>query len=123
MVEGFSFDDSGLYIKQKNPGKTEDSSKGTKLERDVYRHENLTQHCIWWHKLYRHWWVGHCDNLGENHGFAYLAPDTLCPHEGKVGDWRRGGLDTPLEGGVVREFKSKDLKEKPSDEGSNPLKF
>ena len=120
MVEGFAFDDSGLYIKQNNSGSIEDSSKGRKLERDYYRHEKLQHRCIWWHKLYRHWWIGRCNSLGENQGHAYLVPDTLCPHQGKPGEWHRGGIDTPLESGIVREAKPNDLKEK--DKGSNPVK-
>ena len=60
VAEGFTSDDSGLYIKQNKTGKFEDSSKGSNLERPVYRHESLTHRCIWWHKPYRHWWLGNC---------------------------------------------------------------
>ena len=82
VAEGFTSDDSGLYVKQNKTGKFEDSSKGSNLERPVYRHESLTHRCIWWHKPYRHWWLGNCISLGENHGHAWLAPDSLCPHQG-----------------------------------------
>ena len=60
VAEGFTSDDSGLYVKQNKTGKFEDSSKGSNLERPVYRHESLTHRCIWWHKPYRHWWLGNC---------------------------------------------------------------
>ena len=83
VAEGFTSDDSGLYVKQNKTGKFEDSSKGSNLERPVYRHESLTHRCIWWHKPYRHWWLGNCISLGENHGHAWLAPDSLCPHQGQ----------------------------------------
>jgi hypothetical protein len=26
--------------------------------------------CMWWHE-YRHWWMGTCDNIGLNQGYAY----------------------------------------------------
>ena len=84
MAEGFEFGDSGQYIKQNKSGKIEDSEKGSNLERAFYRHEDLTHRCIWWHKPYRHWWLGHCKSLGENQGHAWLAPDSLCPHQGRV---------------------------------------
>ena len=64
---------SGLYVKQKSQ---------RKIEEIVYQLENK---CIWWHKPYRHWWIGECTNifghssLGGNNGFAWLAPDSLCP--------------------------------------------
>ena len=83
---------SGLYVKQKSQ---------RKIEEIVYRLENK---CIWWHKPYRHWWVGECTNLGENSGFAWLAPDSLCPIQDKAGDWRRGGSGETLEDGIVEDL-------------------
>ena len=117
VAEGFTSDDSGLYVKQNKTGKFEDSSKGSNLERPVYRHESLTHRCIWWHKPYRHWWIGECTNifghssLGGNNGFAWLAPDSLCPIQDKAGDWRRGGSDEPLEESIVEEATLKDLED------------
>ena len=90
---------SGLYVKQKSQ---------RKIEEIVYRLENK---CIWWHKPYRHWWVGECTNLGENNGFAWLAPDSLCPIQDKAGDWHRGGSDDLLEDSIVEEATLKDLED------------
>ena len=28
--------------------------------------------CIWWHED-RQWWMGPCENLGKNFGYAYLC--------------------------------------------------
>ena len=69
--------------------------------RGVYRAEKSPQNCIWWHKLYRHWWLGDCRKRGNNHGFAYLRPDETCPHDGSEGEWRRGGSDEVLKAGKV----------------------
>ena len=59
--------------------------------------------CIWWHRQYRHWWIGPCEYVGTNSGHAYIGPDMRCPllSEGIQWteiDWRRGGSDEPLEG-------------------------
>ena len=69
--------------------------------RGVYRAEKSPQNCIWWHRLYRHWWLGDCRKRGNNHGFAYLGPDETCPHDGEEGEWRRGGSDEVLKKGKV----------------------
>jgi hypothetical protein len=47
--------------------------------------------CVWWHQQYRHWWVGSCDNIGINAGYAYAEEDVDCPVSAKV--WRIGGSD------------------------------
>jgi hypothetical protein len=58
--------------------------------------------CIWWHKEYRHWWVGPCENVGNNAGFAYINEDTSCPYPYFNNDfkltWRRGGSDEIVSG-------------------------
>ena len=69
--------------------------------RGVYRGQHNSNNCIWWHKQYRHWWLGDCQKRGNNHGFAYLQPDTTCPHDGSDGDWRRGGSDEVMKQGNV----------------------
>ena len=69
--------------------------------RGVYRAEKSPQNCIWWHKQYRHWWLGDCRKRGNNHGFAYLGPDETCPHDGGEGEWKRGGSDEVLKAGKV----------------------
>ena len=99
VAKGFN-SSSGLYVKQNNQ---------RKIEEIEYR---LEKNCIWWHKPYRHWWIGPCTNLGENNGFAWLEPDSLCPIQDKTGDWRRGGSDETLEDGIVGEANSKDLEGK-----------
>ena len=61
--------------------------------------------CLWWHYQYRHWWIGPCDNVGQNAGFAYIQKDVTCLVECKIDgadgidyctsveQWRRGGSD------------------------------
>ena len=79
----------GVYHEQ-SPTLAED-------ERGYYQNQKGIW-CIWWHRPYRHWWIGHCNQRGQNHGHAWLKPDSLCPSEGKVGEWHRGGTDAELEG-------------------------
>ena len=57
----------------------------------------VDDYCLWWHKPYRHWWIGHCSSRGDNSGLAWLEPDVLCPNMSQDG-WRRGGSDTKLTG-------------------------
>ena len=57
----------------------------------------VEDYCLWWHKPYRHWWIGHCSSRGDNSGLAWLEPDVLCPNDSQDG-WRRGGSDTELTG-------------------------
>jgi len=54
--------------------------------------------CVWWHRQYRHWWIGPCENVGQNSGFAYIEQDVYCPG----GDVliRRGGSDE-----IIRDAK------------------
>ena len=77
--------------------------------RPVFQGENeLKEKCIWWHHEYRHWWIGPCDSIGLNAGFAYIQEDIGCPVECKTETdddgmdycssqipmtWRRGGSD------------------------------
>ena len=84
------YKNSGIYIKNLD----------LTGERDVYQHENENELCIWWHKEYRHWWLGNCDNIGQNTGHAYLQPDKNCPNEGKSGDWKKSGSDETINGYV-----------------------
>lgn len=81
-------DYSGLYIK----------NGGMIKERDVYYHVSRYDFCIWWHKQYRHWWLGKCKDIGENAGYAYLNPDKSCPHEGKSSEWHKSGSDKTING-------------------------
>ena len=57
----------------------------------------VDDYCLWWHKPYRHWWIGHCSSRGDNSGLAWLEPDVLCPNQSQDG-WLRGGSDTKLTG-------------------------
>ncbi len=54
--------------------------------------------CVWWHRQYRHWWVGPCENVGLNDGYAYAESDVECP-SGSL--WRRGGSDEYLHSAEV----------------------
>ena len=56
--------------------------------------------CIWWHKEYRHWWIGDCNNRPENVGHAWLEPDVTCPNQAGS-DWRKSGTDEELNGYVT----------------------
>jgi hypothetical protein len=52
--------------------------------------------CVWWHRQYRHWWVGLCENVGLNTGYAFAKEDVDCPSYEQT--WRRGGSDEFLNG-------------------------
>ena len=71
--------------------------------RGVYRAIESPDKCIWWHALYRHWWLGYCSQRGSNHGCAYLQPDKTCPQDGSEGDWRWAGSDGLLKKAKVIE--------------------
>jgi hypothetical protein len=59
--------------------------------------------CVWWHRQYRHWWVGPCENVGLNDGYAYLEGDNECPASHKHA-WRRGGSDEIILDAMVYWF-------------------
>ena len=111
VLVDFNFDNDnagfpgGLFVEQ--AGTVSENLRG------YYRKEPevttfLSDYCLWWHRPYHHWWIGHCRNRGDNNGLAWLEPDVLCPHEAKSGEWRRGGSDTVM-AGFVREAKASDL--------------
>ena len=112
ILADFNFGDTdrgftgGLFIEQ--AGTVSENLRGYYQADQNGSPTILTDYCLWWHKPYRHWWIGHCRNRGDNNGLAYLNPDVLCPHEGKSGDWRRGGSDTELPG-FARVAKKSDL--------------
>jgi hypothetical protein len=82
-------DHSGLYIKI-------EYSEGN---RPIYK-EDKSDSCIWWHKFYRHWWIGTCENVGTNSGYAYLQEDGSCPSIPYPNNatWRSGGTDEIIDG-------------------------
>jgi hypothetical protein len=47
------------------------------------------ENCIWWFRAERHWWIGSCENVGTNYGYAYLEDDDDCPGNYE-GIWRSG---------------------------------
>ena len=51
--------------------------------RPIYQSD---QTCMWWHRSGRRWWIGYCEDLGTDYGFAYLEEDFNCPSRGT---WRR----------------------------------
>jgi hypothetical protein len=57
--------------------------------------------CIWWHRQYRHWWVGPCENVGLNSGYAYIDEDTNSPW---FGTWRRGGSDEIIQNVIIEGY-------------------
>jgi len=69
-----------------------------------YRNNKVTDMCMSWHSLYRHWWIQHCSFIGNNGGVAWLEEDVTCPYDGYR--WRRGGTDEPLAKTFVMDSKS-----------------
>jgi hypothetical protein len=55
--------------------------------------------CLWWHRQYRHWWIGPCENVGLNEGYAFAEEDFDCPDVKQT--WRRGGSNEILHGARV----------------------
>jgi hypothetical protein len=55
--------------------------------------------CVWWHRQYRHWRIGPCENVGLNAGYAYAEEDFDCPDLEQT--WRRGGSNEILHGARV----------------------
>jgi hypothetical protein len=77
-------------------GESKYSGFYTKIEyseanRPIYRKEEADS-CIWWHKPYRHWWIGGCEQVGTNSGYAYMLEDTSCPDPSNP-TWRVRGSD------------------------------
>ena len=91
-MEGFKFQDdtNGLYEEQ--------SPTFSEGERGYYKHVTHPFRCIWWHRNYNHWWIGHCDHRGLNQGHAWLGPSSLCPAPSEIGQWHQGGTDQVLQG-------------------------
>jgi hypothetical protein len=58
--------------------------------------------CVWWHLQYHHWWVGPCEKVGLNDGYAYGEEDVDCPTDVKT--WRRGGSNEILQVAIVQLF-------------------
>ena len=99
ILENFNIESNvgfkgGLFIEK--AGTINESLRGyyqSATEKSTF----LDDYCLWWHKPYRHWWIGHCSSRGDNSGLAWLEPDVLCPNQSQDG-WRRGGSDTKLTG-------------------------
>jgi len=98
----------GLYVEQEETL--------NEADRGYYQSVADPSWCIWWHKRYRHWWMGHCSSRGQNNGNVYLGPDKLCPSDGLNGEWKSGGLDEVAKG-YVRVATEADLKPKENTEG------
>jgi hypothetical protein len=73
--------------------KLNDSVEGN---RPVYQ---MNGKCVWWHQQFRHWWVGSCENVGLNTGYAYAKEDSICPSHELT--WRRGGSNEFLNGAYI----------------------
>lgn len=48
--------------------------------------------CVWWKYPNRNWWIGPCENVGTNSGFAYMEEDLDCPFD-QPATWRKCGTD------------------------------
>jgi hypothetical protein len=79
-------------------GESKYSGFYTKIEyseanRPIYRKDSgKGDSCIWWHKPYRHWWIGDCEQVGTNSGYAYILEDTSCPDSSNP-TWRIRGSE------------------------------
>jgi hypothetical protein len=69
--------------------------------RPVYQNN---RNCVWWHRQYRHWWVGPCENVGLNDGYAYIEQDVNCVIGGV--EMRRGGTDEIIHGAYINMYLS-----------------
>ena len=38
-----------------------------------------TDTCISWHARYSNWWIGSCDTIGTDTGYAWLKENQRCP--------------------------------------------
>jgi hypothetical protein len=110
VVEGFPGNDKvdGTYIQT--------SETFSDSDRGYYQNVDTDQ-CLWWHKPYRHWWMGHCSARGNNQGHVWLNPDKLCPSDASVGEWRRGGTDQYIPTGLVRVANDNDEASPKADQG------
>ena len=81
---------------------------------EVFHGARQNDKCMWWRHFSRHWWIGLCDDIGDNAGFAYIDEDLSCPSECipevEFGDfvcpersitWRRGGSNEVINGVTV----------------------
>ena len=48
--------------------------------------------CMWWYRPSRHWWIGQCEDIGQNAGFANIDEDVSCPSNCHLQDF----LEFPL---------------------------
>ena len=55
-----------------------DSFETLEANRPVYQSDET---CMWWHRPGRHWWIGSCDDIGTDAGYAYLEKDLDCPDD------------------------------------------
>ena len=111
------FASESLEIENLSPDYDGGYSKTNNLEANRPIFEGVEEQegkCMWWHRFYRHWWIGLCDDIGDNAGFAYIAEDLSCPSEciRKVEEgvficprrsitWRRGGSNEVISGVIV----------------------
>lgn len=89
-AHGFNDDLDGVYV-----------SKVLSHNRPVYFNDN-GKGCIWWHSEVRYWWIGSCENVGTNEGFAYyMGTDMACPttfFDEKSGLWTIASTNIPSSG-------------------------
>ena len=63
-------------------------------------------HCIWWHES-RNWWIGPCENVGQNTGYAFLETDLKCPSTSNnvwtpnFGIWKEAATNEVLNGVTI----------------------
>ena len=69
-IENLSPEYDGIY----------ESTSRLEANRPIYNGLNeREEECMWWHLPTRHWWIGKCEDIGENVGYAYIDEDLSCP--------------------------------------------
>ena len=72
------------------------------VEKTSYKVDNRpiyqsNETCMWWHRAGRNWWIGSCEDIGSDSGYAYLKEDLSCPDSDILdGGWRKRDTDGTL---------------------------
>ena len=102
-IENLSPDYDGRYLMARNLEANQPIFVGL---------DKMEGKCMWWHGQNRRWWIGLCNDIRDNVGFAYINEDlgchSECRHEEETGyeflcpeissTWRRGGSNEGITG-------------------------
>ena len=75
-LEGFGSGYDGFY----NSDRTNQYAASKQLYVIEPEFEVQGDKCVWWFRPCRRWWLGDCEHVGTNQGFAYIDADVPCPH-------------------------------------------